>query len=59
VKGRWRDKITGRTILLFDDVLTTGATASTCARMLYREGARNVDVLTLGRALMEPGDVYF
>jgi len=59
VKGRWRDKITGRNVLLFDDVLTTGATASACARMLYREGARNVDVLTLGRALMEPGDVYF
>jgi ComF family protein len=36
-------------ILLVDDVLTTGATAEACSRVLKRAGARCVDVLTLAR----------
>ena len=39
----------GRRILLIDDVLTTGATASACAHVLKAAGARAVDVLTLAR----------
>jgi ComF family protein len=39
----------GLRILLVDDVLTTGATASACARVLKRAGARQVTVLTLAR----------
>jgi ComF family protein len=38
------------TILLVDDVLTTGATAAACTRALLRAGADAVDVLTLARA---------
>jgi ComF family protein len=38
-----------RRILLVDDVLTTGATAEACSRVLKRAGARCVDVLTLAR----------
>jgi ComF family protein len=37
-------------ILLIDDVLTTGATAGECAKVLRRAGAKQVDVLTLARA---------
>lgn len=38
-------------VLLVDDVLTTGATASACAEALVRAGAHRVDVLTAARAL--------
>lgn len=42
-------KIIGKTILLVDDVYTTGATANECAKVLLNEGAKSVDVLTLAR----------
>jgi ComF family protein len=42
-------RLDGLRILLVDDVLTTGATAAACARVLKRAGARHVAVLTLAR----------
>lgn len=42
--------IRGRSVILVDDVMTTGATASACARALKRAGAMKVIVLTLARA---------
>jgi ComF family protein len=44
------DAIHGRRVLLIDDVMTTGATAASCARALQRAGARQVTLLTLARA---------
>jgi ComF family protein len=44
-------KITGKRILLVDDVYTTGATVNECAKVLLKGGAKNVDVLTLARAI--------
>jgi ComF family protein len=38
-------------VLLVDDVLTTGATASSCARVLKKAGAERVSVMTLARAV--------
>jgi len=39
--------IAGMSILLIDDVITTGATLSECTRMLLMSGARNVSCATL------------
>ncbi len=50
-KVRRAGDIGGRRIVLVDDVLTTGATASACARTLLRAGADSVDVLTLARVV--------
>jgi ComF family protein len=41
----------GRSILLIDDVVTTGATASECALALKKAGARRVDVASVARAV--------
>lgn len=47
--------IAGRHLALIDDVLTTGATAQTLARLLMDAGAARVDVYCLART-PKPGD---
>ena len=47
---RHPSQITGRRVLLVDDVFTTGATVSACAASLKRAKAAEVFVLTLARA---------
>ncbi|MFH2092647.1 MAG: ComF family protein [Pseudomonadota bacterium] len=44
------EKIEGRSILLIDDVLTTGATCNEAAGLLLKTGARKVQALVLARA---------
>ena len=48
-----RQRIASRTLVLVDDVLTTGATLDACARVLLDAGAREVRAITVARA--EPG----
>ncbi|MBT2375681.1 ComF family protein [Pseudomonas fluorescens] len=43
------DRVKGRHLALVDDVLTTGATADSLARLLMNAGARQVDVYCLAR----------
>ncbi len=43
--------IANKNILLIDDVFTSGSTASYCAKILKKNGASSVKVLTLARAV--------
>src|SRR5215469_2295562 len=51
VRPAMREAIHGRAILVVDDVLTTGATVDSCARVLKRAGAKAVFVLALARVV--------
>jgi ComF family protein len=48
---RPRAELAGKHVVVVDDVITTGATADACARVLKRGGAARVDVLALARAV--------
>jgi hydroxymethylbilane synthase len=50
-RARAASGLKGRTILLVDDILTTGATSGAAARALKRAGARRVVVAVLARTI--------
>jgi ComF family protein len=45
------DEVSGREVVVVDDVFTTGTTVSECARILRRAGATKVYVATVARTL--------
>ena len=51
VPAEARAQVAGRRLVLVDDVLTSGATADTCAKALLRAGAAHVDVLVFARVV--------
>lgn len=46
-----RIRVKGKKLVVIDDVLTSGATADACARILRRAGAVRVDMLVLARVV--------
>ena len=54
-----RSAVKDKTILLIDDVLTTGATADECAKVLKRAGAQKVWLLTFAsvQSKIKPGTI--
>jgi ComF family protein len=48
---RDKTKVTGKTVILIDDVLTTGSTAEACARTLKRAGAARIELVSWARVV--------
>ena len=45
------DAINGKTLILIDDVYTTGSTVKECTKALLKSGAKEVHILTLARVV--------
>jgi len=52
-KVRYPEKIKGKTVLIVDDISTTGATILECARMLKQAEAKSIYACTIGTTSLE------
>lgn len=53
IEERFKPALAQKNVVLVDDVLTTGATANECARVLLEAGAARVDVLAVARSVKD------
>lgn len=51
IKSSQTDRVCNKNILLIDDVYTSGATIQECVKVLKKNGANQVDILTLARVI--------
>lgn len=51
IAPKYQDLVVGKNVLLVDDVCASGATLSTCAKVLKRAGAQDVNCLVLAKSL--------
>ncbi len=58
IKNAKRKRITGMSVLIVDDVFTTGATINECARILKTFGAEKVYSLTIARTNIKRVDKF-
>lgn len=55
VNEKYKGQIEGKTIILMDDVYTTGSTVKECTKALKKAGAKAVHILTLARVVRLEG----
>lgn len=53
IEKRDYPRLQGRTVILIDDVYTSGATADGCARILKRAGAASIQLLSWARVIRD------
>lgn len=53
VNKKFAKELTGKTVLLIDDIFTTGSTLNECAKMLKKAGATEVNILAIARVTKE------
>ncbi len=51
INSRYADSLKGKSVLLIDDVMTTGSTINVCTKTLLKAGAQQVNILTLARTV--------
>ena len=59
VKREYRNEIKGKTILIIDDVITTGATASELSKVLIEAGAKECYVLSFAHTKLNQMDYEY
>ena len=53
VSEKYKPQLKGRSVILIDDVMTTGATLNACAKQLKKAGAGRIFCLTLARTVLD------